>query len=362
MSQRSVAFVRRALRRRRLDWLLLAGCAKDAPQDTCSRRRPNAQKINNLQKPVFPMAGVVGVVVIVAVGDHAVWRYRDHGQAIPDQGHGKSIDRNRRDRPLGGHARRHRRADVQHDLRSRRDQGLLDDGQRHRPAVVVGVLVSGAGRDRRRRSSPPASMVIPGERVHPAADHQPRRHPLVLDPEAQRQARRRARPGPHAAPRGRPARRLLRPVHRVLRPVPRQHEDERDRADRGRLRHLGGAPDRRAAPMVAAEQPGGTGQQAFIAQCAPLPPGQRAGRRRRQPDRSPRPSQAGLRRGAEPDPPDEPDDVRRRDLRPAHRGAAGPTCWRPPPEEFGPMYLAGASPRSASTGSSSRSGSATHRP
>ena len=39
----------------------LAGCAKDAPQDTWQPAGTNAQKIHNLQRPVFIIAGVVGV-------------------------------------------------------------------------------------------------------------------------------------------------------------------------------------------------------------------------------------------------------------------------------------------------------------
>ena len=68
--------------------LTLAGCAKDAPQDTWQPAGPNAQKIQNLQYPVFIIAGVVGLIVFVAVG-FIVWRYRDRGQAIPEQTHGK---------------------------------------------------------------------------------------------------------------------------------------------------------------------------------------------------------------------------------------------------------------------------------
>ena len=67
--------------------VLLAGCAKDAPQDTWQPEGENAQKIQNLQWPVFAIAGVVGLIVFAAV----VWcvvRYRDRGQAIPKQSHG----------------------------------------------------------------------------------------------------------------------------------------------------------------------------------------------------------------------------------------------------------------------------------
>jgi cytochrome c oxidase subunit 2 len=66
---------------------LLAGCAKDAPQDTWQPAGDNAQKIQNLQWPVFLIAGVVLVIVVVAIG-WAMYRYRDRGQPIPRQTHG----------------------------------------------------------------------------------------------------------------------------------------------------------------------------------------------------------------------------------------------------------------------------------
>ena len=66
----------------------LASCAKDAPQDTWQPAGPNAEQIDNLQRPVFYVAGVVGVIVFAAVA-WAMYRYRDRGQAIPEQTHGK---------------------------------------------------------------------------------------------------------------------------------------------------------------------------------------------------------------------------------------------------------------------------------
>ena len=66
----------------------LASCAKDAPQDTWQPAGPNAEQIDNLQRPVFYVAGVVGVIVFAAVA-WVMYRYRDRGQAIPEQTHGK---------------------------------------------------------------------------------------------------------------------------------------------------------------------------------------------------------------------------------------------------------------------------------
>ena len=68
--------------------LAVAGCANDAPQDTWQPAGPNAEMIDNLQQPVFLVAGIVGVIVFLAVA-WAVFRYRDRGQAIPEQTHGK---------------------------------------------------------------------------------------------------------------------------------------------------------------------------------------------------------------------------------------------------------------------------------
>jgi cytochrome c oxidase subunit II len=67
-----------------------AGCASDAPQDTWQPAGDNAQKIHNLQWPVFAIAGVVLVLVAAAIG-WAVYRYRDRGQPIPKQTHGKPV-------------------------------------------------------------------------------------------------------------------------------------------------------------------------------------------------------------------------------------------------------------------------------
>ncbi|MEM9514471.1 MAG: cytochrome c oxidase subunit II [Actinomycetota bacterium] len=67
---------------------LIAGCASDAPQDTFDPAGPNAQRIQNLQVPVFIIAGIVGVIVLSVIA-FVIFRYRDRGQAIPEQTHGK---------------------------------------------------------------------------------------------------------------------------------------------------------------------------------------------------------------------------------------------------------------------------------
>ncbi len=66
----------------------VAGCAQDAPQDTWDPAGPNAQKIHSLDNVVYAIAGVVGVIVF-AVLSVAFWKFRDRGQPIPEQSHGK---------------------------------------------------------------------------------------------------------------------------------------------------------------------------------------------------------------------------------------------------------------------------------
>ena len=67
---------------------VLGGCASNAPQDTWKPAGENAQDIQNLQWPVFLVAGIVGVVVF-AVIVYVLIRYRDRGQEMPQQTHGK---------------------------------------------------------------------------------------------------------------------------------------------------------------------------------------------------------------------------------------------------------------------------------
>jgi hypothetical protein len=44
--------------------------------------------IDDLQQPVFAVAGIIGIIVSAAVA-YAIWRYKDRGQPIPEQTHGK---------------------------------------------------------------------------------------------------------------------------------------------------------------------------------------------------------------------------------------------------------------------------------
>jgi cytochrome c oxidase subunit 2 len=68
--------------------VVAASCATNAPQDTWQPKGPNAKLIDDLQQPVFAVAGIIGVIVAVAV-IYTMIKYRDRGQPIPEQTHGK---------------------------------------------------------------------------------------------------------------------------------------------------------------------------------------------------------------------------------------------------------------------------------
>jgi cytochrome c oxidase subunit II len=68
--------------------VVLGGCAENAPQDTWDPAGENAQRIDNLQRPIFYVAGIVLLIVVVAVA-YCVVRFRDKGQPMPEQTHGK---------------------------------------------------------------------------------------------------------------------------------------------------------------------------------------------------------------------------------------------------------------------------------
>ena len=67
----------------------IAGCAQDAPQDSWAPAGENAQKIHDLQWPIFLVAGIVGVIVFAFVLI-CVIKFKDRGQPIPEQTHGKA--------------------------------------------------------------------------------------------------------------------------------------------------------------------------------------------------------------------------------------------------------------------------------
>ena len=67
---------------------VLSSCAKDAPQDTWQPAGENSRRIADLQVWPFGIAGIVLLIVAAAVG-YSVLKFRDRGQAIPKQSHGK---------------------------------------------------------------------------------------------------------------------------------------------------------------------------------------------------------------------------------------------------------------------------------
>ena len=68
--------------------VVTASCATNAPQDTWQPKGPNSKLIDDLQQPVFAVAGIIGLIVAVAV-IFTMIKYRDRGQPIPEQTHGK---------------------------------------------------------------------------------------------------------------------------------------------------------------------------------------------------------------------------------------------------------------------------------
>ena len=67
--------------------VVLAGCAKNAPQDTFDPAGSNARSIDGLQRMLFYISGAVGLIVFGVIG-FAVWKFKDRGQEIPEQTHG----------------------------------------------------------------------------------------------------------------------------------------------------------------------------------------------------------------------------------------------------------------------------------
>ena len=323
--------------------VVLAGCADEAPQDTWQPAGDNAQKIQDLQWPVFAIAGLVLLAVATAV-TWCVYRYRDRGQPIPKQTHGRpALEIGLTILPamiLIGIAI----PTVGTIMALAEDRRHRVRRQRHRPAVVVGDRLPGSGRLPRRgdhradRHERPARHPRGHERA--AAGYEPGRDPQLLGAAHQRQARRRAWAHPDAAPRGRRAGDLRRPVRRVLRTVSRQHADGDRLPHRRRLQDLGGGPTGRLRGPEGGNA-GRRGRGRVHPAVRPLPPGQRPGRQRRRAGDRPSRGPGVLRCGAEPHPPDVAEHVRRGDVRPAHSRRAGRRCGTRRRRTFGGLYLEG---------------------
>ena len=73
--------------------MLLAGCARNAPQDTWKPAGWSARTIDTLQEPIFYIAGVIGLIVLFAVIFVVVkFRQRPGDDSIPKQVHGHKTE------------------------------------------------------------------------------------------------------------------------------------------------------------------------------------------------------------------------------------------------------------------------------
>ena len=61
--------------------VVAASCATNAPQDTWQPKGPNSKLIDDLQQPVFAVAGIIGLIVADAV-IYTMIKYRDRGQRL----------------------------------------------------------------------------------------------------------------------------------------------------------------------------------------------------------------------------------------------------------------------------------------
>ncbi len=186
----------------------LAGCAQaDRPQSTMDPKGDYAQKIFNLSWPVFLIAGVVGLIVFVTLIVRLGPLPGASGpQATPKQVHGNpALEIGLTVLP----------AVLLAAIAVPTVKVLFELNATPKDPLVVNVI----GQQWWWEFDYPSikgdddlplvtanEMVIPAGRQVTPEHHLPRRHPLVLDPEAQRQARRRPRPRPDLEHAGRPAR------------------------------------------------------------------------------------------------------------------------------------------------------------
>jgi Cytochrome C oxidase subunit II, transmembrane domain len=206
--------------------LALSSCAltaEDAPQDTWDPAGDNAQKIHDLQWPIFAIAGVVGVIVTVVV-ILAVVKFRDRGQPIPEQSHGNPIiEYTFIALPaallavIAGFT-----VNTVLDLNETADTECVINvtGQQWWWEYDYPVAADGSICGYTPTSGSSLPIVTSGQVIIPTGTNV---LVLLLDPAPERQARHGPGPRAHVALRGRPAGDLRRPVHRVLRSEPRQH-------------------------------------------------------------------------------------------------------------------------------------------
>ena len=164
----------------------------------------NAQKIHNLQWPVFLIAGVVGVIVFVTLIVCLRPLPGAPGQAIPEADARQPGARDRADDPAGRSCWRpspSRRSSVLIALNAK---PTTPSASSTSPASSGGgSSTTRRGRLRRHRPADRHRQRDgdPGRQPRAAQHHEPRRDPHLLDPAAQRQARHGARPRPDLEPR-----------------------------------------------------------------------------------------------------------------------------------------------------------------
>ena len=209
-------------------------------------------------------------IVFAAVG-WCVIRYRDRGQAIPKQTHGKpALEIGLTILPaliLIGVGDPHR----QHAVRARQDRRHRVRRQRHRPAVVVGDRLPGAGRAAAgspSRSSPAASWSSPTDtNVLVRGTSRDVIHSFWI-PQAQRQARHGARPGPDAAPQADQPGIYAGQCAEFCGLSHANMRMEVVALDRRRLRDVEGQPARRRTRRRRRARSPPRARQTFIAQCS----------------------------------------------------------------------------------------------
>ena len=256
---------------------------QDAPLNTFNPLGTNAQTIQDLVTPVFVIAGVVflvveGLVLFVSFRNRKSVEEWEADTDFPEQSHGNTKLEILWTATPAAHPRRPRGAERGRDPRAQRLRRHRDGGRGRGPAVVVAVQVRQQRRRRVRRRGRHHHRQRagdPGRHQRRDAHHLQRRHPLVLDPRAQRQEGRRPQHGEQLEAPGRRARPLPRHLHRVLRALPRPHADVRHRPRRRRSTTSGKPaswPPRPRSPPPTSTRPAEfasyqAGQAAFAAQC-----------------------------------------------------------------------------------------------
>ncbi len=304
--------------------LFVAGCSSDGhPLTTFDPQGSPAHTIQNLIVPVFIVAGIVFVLVEGAIIFFVI-KFRRRSER---RGRRRRAASDRTATPAPSWPGRSSPASSWPCSRSATCSTIwkLENDQVNAKTniTVVGQQwwwefrydVDGDGKP---DIITPNQLVIPVHTMIGLQHPVERRHPLVLDPGAQRQARRGARTSQRAGHRGRQARHLRRAVHRVLRPVPRLHADAGEGADPRPTTTSWVANQLKGSVQPEAGSQAEAGQAGVLPAVRRLPPDQRlqrqgqveAGTNRPAPTTA-APHSRDLGQRAEPHAPHEPREVRR---------------------------------------------------